>query len=185
MAAGVSAGMMVTVMTLMGALQTPSGQVTTVPAVDLDRYLGTWFEVARFDNRFQRQCVGDVSAEYVKRPDGRIDVVNRCRRADGSVTTAAGVAKIADTNTRAKLKVRFAPAFLSWISAVWGDYWIIGLADDYGWAVVGSPDREYLWVLSRTAALDPLQYTRAVEIARANGFNDRRLRLTTQTSAKK
>jgi apolipoprotein D and lipocalin family protein len=160
--------------------QAPNGGVRTVPAVDLDRYLGKWFEIARFDNRFQRVCAGEVTAEYVRRPDVRSDVINRCRRADGTVTTAAGVARIVDTATRAKLKVRFAPAFLSWIPAVWGDYWIIGLADDYSWAVVGSPDRQYLWVLSRTAAMTPAQYKQAIDVVRANGFDDRRLLTTAQ-----
>lgn len=164
------------------ALQTmiAPGQVTTVPAVDLDRYVGTWFEVARFDNFFQRGCAGDVTAAYAKRPDGRLDVVNRCRRADGSVTVAAGIARAVDTTTRAKLKVRFAPAFLSWLPMVWGDYWIIGLADDYSWAVIGTPDHKYLWVLSRTPVLDEAQYKRALAITRANGFDDRQLRPTTQ-----
>ncbi len=156
------------------------GPVKTVPVVDLDRYVGTWFEVARFDNVFQRGCAGDVTATYAKRPDGRLDVINRCRRADGSMTTAAGVARVVDITTRAKLKVRFAPAFLSWLPMVWGDYWIIGLADDYSWVVVGTPDRKYLWVLSRTAVLAESNYERALEIARANGFDDRQLRLTAQ-----
>ncbi len=156
------------------------GPVKTVPVVDLDRYVGTWFEVARFDNVFQRGCAGDVTATYAKRPDGRLDVINRCRRADGSMTTAAGVARVVDITTRAKLKVRFAPAFLSWLPMVWGDYWIIGLADDYSWVVVGTPDRKYLWVLSRTAVLAESNYERALEIARANGFDDRQLRQTPQ-----
>ena len=115
--------------------QTPA-PVRTVPFVDLDRYAGDWFEIARFPNRFQRQCVGDVRASYARRPDGRLDVVNRCRTADGQ-TEARGVARIVDERTFARLKVRFAPAWLSWLPLVWGDYWIIGLAADYSWAVVG------------------------------------------------
>ena len=146
------------------------GPVKTVPVVDLDRYVGTWFEVARFDNVFQRGCAGDVTATYAKRPDGRLDVINRCRRADGSMTTAAGVARVVDITTRAKLKVRFAPAFLSWLPMVWGDYWIIGLADDYSWVVVGTPDREYLWILSRTPALDDSIYQELVTFGRRLGF---------------
>src|SRR5690349_20437318 len=87
--------------------------VRTVPSVDLDRYLGDWFEIARFPNRFQRQCVGDVRATYARRTDGRLDVVNRCKTADGQ-TEARGIARVVDQQTRAKLKVRFAPAWLSW-----------------------------------------------------------------------
>ena len=139
--------------------------------MDLDRYLGTWCEVARLPNRFQRSCAGDVRATYARRPDGRIDVVNRCRTTDGDTTEAQGVARIVDEQTSAKLKVRFAPAFLSVLPFVWGDYWILGLADDYSWAVVGSPDRKYLWILSRTPALEADDFEAAVGVARSNGFD--------------
>lgn len=149
--------------------------VRTVPAVDLDRYAGDWFEVARYPNRFQRECAGDVRASYTRRADGRIDVVNRCARADGSSIEARGIARVADTQTGAKLKVRFAPAVLSFLPAVWGDYWIIGLDDEYAWAVVGSPDRKYLWILARTPRLDAGAFERAIAAARANGFDTSRL----------
>lgn len=152
--------------------------VRTVDRVDLDRYLGEWHEVARFPNRFQDQCAGDVVATYSRRDDGRIDVVNRCRLADGGLEEAAGVARVVDTSTNAKLKVRFAPAWLRWLPMVWGDYWIIGLADDYSWAAVGSPDRRYLWILSRTPALDTSSLEAAKEAARRNGFDIGRLQMT-------
>ena len=153
--------------------QTPA-PVRTVPLVDLDRYAGDWFEIARFPNRFQRQCVGDVRASYARRPDGRLDVVNRCRTADGQ-TEARGVARIADTQTFARLKVRFAPAWLSFLPPVWGDYWIIGLAPDYSWAVVGDPGREYLWILARVPNLDAASTAMARAVARDNGFDIERL----------
>jgi apolipoprotein D and lipocalin family protein len=127
--------------------------VRTVPSVNLDRYLGDWFEIARFPNRFQDDCVSDVTASYARRADGRLDVVNRCRVSDGGLKEATGVARVVDGKTSARLKVRFAPAVLSWLPFVWGDYWIIGLAEDYTWAVVGSPDRAYLWVLSRSPGM--------------------------------
>ena len=151
------------------------GAVRTVPKVNLERYAGEWFEIARYPNRFQRDCVGDVAARYSLRTDGRIDVTNRCRQADGTFKDAKGVARVVDTATAAKLKVRFAPAFLSFLSAVWGDYWVIGLAPDYSWAVVGSPDREYLWILSRSKTLPTAQYDAAIATARANGFDPARL----------
>jgi apolipoprotein D and lipocalin family protein len=158
---------------LMGVAPPLSAQATTPMAtvewVDLDRYLGNWYEVARLPNRFQRNCLGDVQAHYARRPDGRLDVVNRCRTADGPIE-ARGVGRVVDPRTSSKLEVRFAPAVLSFIPLVWGDYWIIGLAGDYSWAVVGSPDRKYLWVLSRTPALRPEIYAEAVRIARARGF---------------
>ena len=150
-------------------------QVQTVPRVDLDRYLGEWHEVARFPNRFQKSCVSDVVATYSKRGDGRIRVVNRCKMADGKMKDAEGVARVVDTASNARLKVRFAPAALSILPFVWGDYWIIGLADDYSWAVVGSPDRDDLWILARRAQLDPRSYDTALAAARAQGFDTTRL----------
>ncbi|MEQ1869307.1 MAG: lipocalin family protein [Vicinamibacterales bacterium] len=126
-------------------------------------------EIARFPNRFQRRCAGEVLASYTVRTDGRVEVVNRCRGNDGVAITANGVARVVD-GTGAKLKVRFAPALSSWLPLVWGDYWIIGLADDYSWAVVGSADRKYLWILARAAALTGEPYERALASARDNGF---------------
>lgn len=156
--------------------------VRTVDSVDLDRYVGSWFEIARFPNRFQRRCAGDVTAHYSRRPDGRIDVVNACRTADGQIE-ARGVARVADATTNAKLEVRFAPAFLSFLPFVWGDYWVLGLANDYAWAVVGSPDRQYLWVLARTPGLDERTYQQAVQVAQQNGFDIARLVRTPQAAA--
>lgn len=155
------------------------GPVTTVDKVDLDRYAGQWFEIARFPNRFQRQCARGVRATYVRRPDGRIDVINECRTTEGRMTQAKGVARVIEGSGGARLKVRFAPAFLSFLP-MWGDYWVMALGDGYEWAVVGSPDRQYLWILSRTAVLDEPRWARALERVRANGFDDRRLVRTPQ-----
>jgi apolipoprotein D and lipocalin family protein len=159
----------------------PSASVRAVEAVDLRRYLGDWFEIARFPNRFQQRCAGDVRASYAFGPDGRIDVINRCRTAGGRVIEARGVAKVVDTRTFAKLKVRFAPAALSFLPFVWGDYWIVGLADDYSWAVVGAPNREYLWILSRTTALSHDRMASALAAAQANGFDVTRLAATSHS----
>jgi apolipoprotein D and lipocalin family protein len=161
--------------------QMTAAPVRTVESVDLNRYVGEWFEVARFPNGFQQRCVADVRAAYSLRADGRIDVINRCRAADGGAITVHGVARIDDELTRAKLKVRFAPAALSFLPFVWGDYWIVGLAGDYSWAVVGSPDRDYLWILSRTASLDADRYAVALEAAARNGFDVARLKRTNHT----
>ena len=158
--------------------------VQTVDKVDLSRYVGEWFEIARFPNRFQRQCLGDVRAVYAMRQDGRLDVVNRCRTADG-VTEARGVARVVDARTAAKLKVRFAPAVLSFLPFVWGDYWVVGLAPDYSWATVGSPDRNYLWILGRTSSIGTEGYAAALEPARSNGFDVARLIRTEQAGPAK
>ena len=153
--------------------------VATVSKVDFQRYLGGWYEIARYPNRFQTKCLGDVRASYGKRTDGRIDVTNRCRTNDG-VDEASGVARVVDTSSYSKLEVRFAPAFLSFLPMVWGDYWIIGLASDYSWAVVGSPDREYLWILSRTSQLPQTSWDAALVAVRANQFDEKKLVKTPQ-----
>jgi apolipoprotein D and lipocalin family protein len=122
--------------------------LATVEKVDLDRYLGTWYEIGSNPAWFAKNCTG-VTAEYSKRDDGMIQVVNRCYKnsLDGKLKEAKGRAKIVDDQTFAKLKVSFFGPF-------WGDYWIIDLDTDYAWAVVGEPKRKYLWILSRTPALD-------------------------------
>jgi apolipoprotein D and lipocalin family protein len=153
-----------------------------VADVDLSRYAGMWYEIARFPNTFQRDCVSDVTATYTLRPDGRITVVNRCREADGSWNEAEGVARLAgDEGNNAVLEVRFAPAFLSILPNVWGDYRIIGLDPDYRWAVVGEPTREYLWILSRTPAMLAADYDRALAIASENQFPVAKLQKTAQS----
>ena len=155
--------------------------VRTVASVDLNRYLGDWFEIARYPNRFQRQCAGDVRARYSRRADGRLDVVNRCRTADGQ-TEARGVARVVDEQRFTRLKVRFAPAWLSFLPPVWGDYWIIGLAPGYSWAVVGTPGRDYLWILSRTPQLDAASIAAARAAARNSGYDVERLVQTSHAS---
>jgi apolipoprotein D and lipocalin family protein len=154
--------------------------VKPVPTVDLQRYAGTWYEIARYPNFFQKSCQGDVTATYRRRPDGRIDVLNKCRKADGSMNEAAGEAKIVDGGGNARLKVRFAPGWLSALPFVWADYWVIGLADDYRWAVVATPDRKYLWVLGRSTTLDEADWAAAVAKAKENGFDTARLQRTAQ-----
>jgi apolipoprotein D and lipocalin family protein len=128
--------------------------LATVPKVDLDRYVGRWHELARTPNWFQRNCAADVTADYARRPDGTVSVVNSCRRADGSVDRSEGTARVVDPATNAKLEVAFAPEAMRWIPAVWGNYWVVELAPDYRYAIVGEPSRDYLWVLSRTPTLD-------------------------------
>jgi apolipoprotein D and lipocalin family protein len=142
------------------------GELPVVETVDLSRYTGTWYEIARTPNWFQKKCVGFVKATYARREDGTLSVVNECRTASGRPTRAEGVARLAEKGgPQAKLKVRFAPAFLSFISAVWGDYWIIDLAPDYSYAVVGEPARRYLWILSRTPQMEAAQYEEIVRRA--------------------
>lgn len=144
----------------------------TVSSVDLKRYAGKWYEVARLPNKFEKQCVGNVTAEYVLQKNGKIQVTNKCDEANGKKTVAKGEARIRDKQTNAKLEIRFAPKFLSFIPAVWGDYWIIALdAENYQYALVGDESRNYLWFLSRTAQIDRAKYEELVKIAADKGFD--------------
>lgn len=147
-----------------------------VPGMDLDRYMGTWHEVARLPFRFQNQCVGDVTATYTLQPDGSVLVVNRCRTKDGSISEARGVAKKADASgPNTKLRVRFAPAWLSLLPFVWGDYWVIELAPDYSYVAVGEPGRKYLWILSRAPSMEEATLQRVLEKVKEHGYDLDRL----------
>lgn len=155
----------------------------TVPKVDLQKYSGTWYEIARLPNDFQEDCAGHVSAEYTVKPDKTIKVVNRCRAEGKSEPKKAeGVARVAeeDNGSNSVLEVRFAPAILSFLDSVWGDYRIIALDDQYRYALVGSNDRKYLWILSRSKSLDPAIYKRLVSEAAKQGFNTEKLMRTVQ-----
>ena len=152
----------------------------TVQSVDLNKYAGVWYELARYPNKFQNQCMSDVTAEYVIEKDGDITVINKCKTANGETDEAKGEARIKDKQTNAKLEVRFAPKILSFIPNVWGDYWILDLGRDYDYALVGSPDRKYLWVLSRTPQIDSAKYENMMQIAKQEGFNPDKLVKTQQ-----
>lgn len=154
-----------------------------VPSVDLDRYAGTWFEIARLPNWFQEQCAGDVTATYTLLEDGTIKVVNRCRKETGQTAEAEGRAKRADSDgPNTKLRVRFAPALLSLLPFVWGNYWIIVLSPDYSYAVVGEPTRKYLWVLSRTPAMDETTLQGILDQVKQKGYDLSGLIRTKQTA---
>ena len=148
--------------------------LVTVPHVDLDRYLGTWYDIASFPQRFQRGCTA-TTATYTKRPDGQIDVLNRCRRGslDGKETSARGRARVVDPATNAKLEVSFFRPF-------WGDYWIIDLGSNYEYAVVGHPSRDYLWILSRTPTMDGSVYDGIIKRLVAQGYEVQKLNRTLQ-----
>jgi len=146
-----------------------------VDEVDLDRYLGRWYEIASFPQHFQRGCVASM-ATYTRRDDGRIGVMNECRDGsfDGELRRADGVAWVADEEgSRAKLKVQFFWPFS-------GDYWIIELDPEYRYTAVGHPSRDYLWILARTPKLDPMLYRALSARLEAQGFDLNRLRLTPQ-----
>jgi apolipoprotein D and lipocalin family protein len=154
--------------------------VRTVGQVDLSRYAGDWYEIARLPNRFQKDCVANVSAHYAIRGDGELDVLNQCDEADGERKEAVGRGRVVDKASNAKLEVRFAPDWLGWLSFVWADYWIVELADDYSYAAVGEPSREYLWILSRTPRLPDDVYENLLNRLTEQGFDTARLVKTRQ-----
>jgi len=143
-----------------------------VPQLDLTRYAGTWHEIARYPNFFERMCVGGVTADYRANPDSTIRVINACRKDDGSTARAEGVARIV---APAKLEVRFAPEWLAFLPFVWADYWVIDLAPDYSYAVVGDPARAYLWILARTPRMDEATYRGILARVADLGFDPERL----------
>lgn len=152
--------------------------VTTVSQVNLERYAGRWYEIAKISNRFQKQCLRGTTAEYTLRDDGRITVVNRCFNKDGRLEEAKGVAKINDSTSNAKLKVSFVSFF--GFRPFWGDYWIIGLDEDYEWAVIGTPDRKYGWVLARMPALDEVTIEEIFTIVERNGYDRQAFEMSPQ-----
>ena len=143
--------------------------VTSVPATDLSRYAGNWYEIAHLPVSFQRKCVADITASYALRADGTISVRNACLARDGSQAVAEGVARTVEGHP-GRLEVRFVPGWLSWVPLVWADYWVIALDPDYQWAVVGGPSRKYLWVLSRTPTMPRVQFDAIRERALRRGY---------------
>jgi len=153
----------------------------TVSRVNLNHYVGTWYEIARLPNWFQDQCAGDVTAEYKRLDDGNIQVINRCRDEKGQMDEANGVARVVDTSTNAKLEVSFVSVF-GW-RLFWGDYWILDLGEDYEYVVVGMPSRKYAWILSRSTQLTPGVWDRTRQVLLRAGYDPEKLVKTRQNDS--
>ncbi|MFN8206869.1 MAG: lipocalin family protein [Bacteroidales bacterium] len=149
-----------------------SQPLETVKQVDLQKYAGLWYEIASYPQRFQKGC-HCTTAEYTLSDEGYVIVENRCRKdsVDGREAYIKGKAFVVKNTGNAKLKVQFFWPFR-------GKYWIIDLADDYRWVVVGHPNRNYLWILSRKPSMDPLTYSGILEKIKAKGFDPERLQKT-------
>ncbi len=161
--------------------QTRSAAVRVVESIDFARYLGQWFEIARLPNAIENKCVADVTAHYAQRSDGRINVVTRCRTAAGAMTDMHGIGRrVPKEPSEARWQVRYGAPIRSMFGGGWTDYWILGIGPDYTWAVVGSPSRDRLWILSRTKEMSAESYERALAIATGNGFDVSRLIKTEQ-----
>lgn len=154
-------------------------EVKTVPSVDLKRYAGKWYEIAKIPNGFQKKCVAGTTVEYRPRDDGDIDVTSRCKSAEGN-DEERGLARVAGGSGNTRLQVSFMPSWLSWLPWAWNDYWVTELDAQYTLATVGSPSRESLWILSRTPTVSDEQYENAVNNATKQGFDTARLVKTRQ-----
>lgn len=141
-------------------------------SVSVDRYVGRWYEIARYEQRFERGCT-DVTADYKLRSDGKLNVVNTCRRSDGAVRVARGTARIVSASG-AKLRVQFFRPFS-------GDYWVLDHADDYSWSIVGEPSGRYLWILARQSKPESATVTDLIARVAAMGYDTSMLLMTPQT----
>ena len=152
-----------------------SKPLTTIASLDLNRYMGVWYEIARYPNWLQEKCAGDTRAEYALQADQTVKVINRCRLKDGRTNEAVGQDRLVGGMGSARLQVRFAPAWLSFLPFVWGDYWVVDIDPDYSLVAVSEPKREYLWVLARTPHIDQAAYRAMQERLKQHGFDVSRL----------
>jgi apolipoprotein D and lipocalin family protein len=149
-------------------------EMETVASVNLERYVGKWYEIASYPTIFQKGCT-NTSAEYQITDKGYVKVINRCNKdsVDGIAKSIEGKAFVVENSNNSKLKVQFFWPFK-------GDYWIIGLADDYSWAVVSHPNRKYLWILSRTPVIDESVYKKIIQLIKDKGLDTEKLKKTLQ-----
>ena len=165
----------------------PAAPLAALPTLDIPSYMGTWYQVAWYPNRFQKQCVADTSATYRRIPEG-VEVTNRCRNAEGKIESVVGLARPAGSEVRgdalqpAQLEVSFLPSWLRWLQ-IWGSYWVVQLASDGRYAVISEPKREYLWVLSRTPSLAPTDESAIRSKLTQQGFDLARWQTHTHTPA--
>lgn len=154
--------------------------LATITSLDVPRYMGTWFEIAKYPNKFQKKCVADTQAQYQLLAAGAVQVTNRCRKDNGELDEAVGEARQIGVSTSPKLQVRFAPAWLSWLPMVWGNYWVVDLDERYQLVAVSEPNREFLWVLARTPQVSAEAYGALLARLKAQGFELGKLERTRQ-----
>jgi apolipoprotein D and lipocalin family protein len=152
--------------------------LATVNSVDLNRYTGVWYEIARLPNRFEKGCAANVTANYTQQSDGKIEVINQCQKNNNQIKRSKGTAKVVDNSGNAKLKVTFFWPF-------YGDYWILDLGKNYEYAVVGEPSRKYLWILSRTPQMEEGLYQTLLSRMSAQGFDTKSVVKTQQSESLK
>ena len=154
--------------------------VKSIAELDLSRYMGTWYEIAKLPNWFQRKCVQGTQAQYKILGPQKIEVVNKCITAAGEEIKAVGVARPHSSGQVAQLEVRFAPDWTAWLPLVWGAYWVLYLDPAYQLAAVGDPTRSYLWILSRGPVVSASQYDSLLQRLKVMGFDVTKLEKTRQ-----
>ena len=154
--------------------------LTPIQSLNVPRYMGTWYEIAKYPNFFQRKCASNTVAQYSTQADGTVRVFNSCKQEDGKVIDALGQARQIGEATSPKLEVRFAPAWLSFLPFVWGNYWVIDIDTDYQLVAVSEPKREYLWILSRTPEVSAKAYDELLARLGKSGFDLKRLEKSRQ-----
>lgn len=178
--AGCAVGAVVTSTASPVAMASETAPLQSIGNLDVPRYMGTWFEIAKYPNSFQKKCIGNTRADYSLQTDGKVTVLNRCAQDNGQTSEALGEARQIGNSSSPKLEVRFAPAWLSFLPFVWGNYWVIDLDADYQLAAVSEPKREYLWVLSRTPEVNPKAYEALLARLEKKGFDLKKLEKTPQ-----
>ena len=157
-----------------------SSEPVTVASVDLQRYLGTWYEIARLPMRHEPREYTDITANYALE-DGKVRVANRALDGRGELQESIGEATVVEGSGNAKLEVTFLPDGLKWLPFTKGDYWILRLDDDYDTALVGSPNRKYLWLLARRPSMPEARQMSFLETARQQGYDLSELIITPHT----
>lgn len=165
-----------------------AGPPTPLPSLEVQAYMGTWYQVAWYPNWFQRKCASDTQARYRLLPEGRVEVLNRCRTAEGATDGVLGVARPVGRLeggrlAPAQLEVSFLPTWLRWLPIGWGSYWVVHLADDGRYAIVSEASREYLWVLARSPLWSAEDRAEVREVMQRLGFDLGRLQAHPQKAA--
>ena len=156
----------------------PANEPTTVDNLDLKKYSGKWYEIGRLPMYFQRNCASDVTATYTPRgEDTGITVLNQCIDEEGKPVTAEGLAKPVD-DTGSKLNVTFLPSWIRWLPVGRADYWVLAHDPNYQTALVGTPDKEYLWLLARSPNISQESYANYRQIAQQQGYDLKPFKLT-------
>ena len=160
--------------------EAPPKPLASIESLDMARYMGRWYEVSRYPTWFQKKCRDSSRAEYALKDNGEVQVTNRCRLESGEMNVATAVGRQVGGPQSARLKVSFAPGWLSFLPMVWGDYWVVDLDPDYSLVAVSEPSREYLWVLSRTPQVDAARYEALLGRLAQQGFDLSKLITTKQ-----